>query len=177
MVFFNAGSLLKNVTKILNFDPKEYKQNYKLQPWAKWNYSRKTIDQIIISNLDEKEDRQSIVTSSLSSTSFSSMDEEDTMLLSSIASSTIRDYKSHFNLSIGLYTQEFAIDEVATNLIVSHVNQNADVYNLGFSWGGLNEIMVKGINPGRFNCTDGFWSQRYGSTSWNCELYPNDDFR
>jgi len=46
--------------------------------------------------------------------------------------STIQDYKEHYQLSIGLYVQEFAIDEVAISLIVKYVNSNPHVYDLGY---------------------------------------------
>jgi len=101
------------------------------------------------------------------------------MSTKTVSSSTVRDYKEHYNLKIGLYVQEFAIDDAATDLIVNHVNRNLDVYNLGLGWGGLNGVMVNGINPSRFTSTDGFWNQRYGSVAWDCSLYPfssdNDD--
>lgn len=63
--------------------------------------------------------------------------------------STIQQYKEHYQLSIGLYVQEFAIDEVAISLIVKYANSNLHVYDLGLSWGGVNGLTVKGIQPGR----------------------------
>ena len=69
--------------------------------------------------------------------------------------STIQQYKDHYQLSIGLYVQEFAIDEVAISLIAKYVNSNLHVYDLGLSWGGINGLTVKGIQPGRFTATDG----------------------
>ncbi|KAL3812203.1 hypothetical protein ACHAXA_009677 [Cyclostephanos tholiformis] len=69
--------------------------------------------------------------------------------------STIQQYKDYYQLSIGLYVQEFAIDEVAISLIAKYVNLNLHVYNLGLSWGGINGLTVKGIQPGRFTATDG----------------------
>lgn len=81
--------------------------------------------------------------------------------------STLKSYKEKFGLSIGLYCQEFAIDEAALNVIVKYVNENADVYDLGLSWGGVNGITVRGIQPGRFTLTDGFWNQRYAGETWD----------
>jgi hypothetical protein len=69
--------------------------------------------------------------------------------------STIQQYKDFYQLSIGVYVQEFAIDEVAISLIVKYVNSNSHVYDLGLSWGGINGLTVKGIQPGRFTATDG----------------------
>lgn len=71
------------------------------------------------------------------------------------ACSTIQQYKDYYQLSIGLYVQEFAMDEVAISLIVGYVNSNLHVYDLGLSWGGINGLTVKGIQPGRFTATDG----------------------
>lgn len=88
-------------------------------------------------------------------------------------SSTIQQYKERFNLSIGLYVQEFAIDEKSIDLLVKYVNLYHDVYNLGFSWGGVNGVTVRGIQPGRFTSTDGLWNQRYCGARWNQYLFPN----
>jgi hypothetical protein len=86
--------------------------------------------------------------------------------------STIEMYKQHYNLSIGLYCQEFAVDEAAVNVVAKLVNENSDIYDLGFSWGGVNGITIKGISPGRFTATDGFWNQRYIGEPWNYNLVP-----
>jgi hypothetical protein len=88
--------------------------------------------------------------------------------------STIQDYKEHYQLSIGLYVQEFAVDEVAISLIVKYVNSNPHVYDLGLSWGGINGLTVKGIQPGRFTATDGLWNQRYGGMPWIKDRAPSD---
>ena len=87
--------------------------------------------------------------------------------------STIQEYKEHYKLSIGLYVQEFAIDEAAISLIVKYVNSNPHVYDLGLSWGGVNGLTVKGIQPGRFTATDGLWNQRYGGMPWRKDLKPS----
>ena len=87
--------------------------------------------------------------------------------------STIQEYQEHYQLSIGLYVQEFAIDEAAISLIVKYVNSNPHVFDLGLSWGGVNGLTVKGIQPGRFTATDGLWNQRYGGMPWKKELKPS----
>ena len=89
-------------------------------------------------------------------------------------SSTIQEYKEHYQLSIGLYIQEFAVDEVAISLIVKYVNSNPHVYDLGLSWGGINGLTVKGIQPGRFTATDGLWNQRYLGMPWIKDRNPSD---
>lgn len=88
--------------------------------------------------------------------------------------STIQEYKEHYQLSIGLYVQEFAVDEVAISLIVKYVNSNPHVYDLGLSWGGINGLTVKGIQPGRFTATDGLWNQRYLGMPWLKDRNPSD---
>ena len=104
-------------------------------------------------------------------------EEERDQLLSNVGGqqtpSTIQDYRDHFDLSIGLYCQEFAIDDAAIDFIVDHVNKNSHVYNLGLSWGGVNGVTVRGIQPDRFTNTDGFWNQRYGGASWDPSLRPS----
>jgi hypothetical protein len=87
-------------------------------------------------------------------------------------SSTIEAYKERFNLSIGLYVQEFAIDEVAVDIFVKLVNESPHVYDLGLSWGGVNGITLRGIQPHRFTSTDGFWNQRYMAKTWDSALVP-----
>ena len=70
-------------------------------------------------------------------------------------SSTIQEYKERFNLSIGLYVQEFIVDDEILEILIDYVNRNQQIYNLGFSWGGINGLTVKGIQPGRLTNTDG----------------------
>jgi hypothetical protein len=86
--------------------------------------------------------------------------------------STLEDYKRRYNLSIGLYVQEFAIDEAAANILVQLVNDNPQIYDLGLSWGGVNGITLKGIRPGRFTDTSGFWNQRHVGAVWDSNLRP-----
>jgi hypothetical protein len=86
--------------------------------------------------------------------------------------STIEMYKRHYQLSIGVYCQEFAIDETAVDLIANFINDNTDIYDLGFSWGGVNGVTIRGISPGRFTSTDGFWNQRYIGEVWDPNLAP-----
>jgi hypothetical protein len=86
--------------------------------------------------------------------------------------STIEAYKERFNLSIGMYVQEFAIDEAAVNVFVKLVNESPHVYDLGLSWGGVNGITLRGMQPHRFTSTDGFWNQRYAGATWDSSLSP-----
>ena len=88
--------------------------------------------------------------------------------------STIQDYQRKFKLSIGIYCQEFCIDDAAIAILVRLVNDNPFVYNLGFSWGGVNGITVRNIQPGRFTRTDGFWNQRHVGTIWDSTRTPAD---
>jgi hypothetical protein len=97
-----------------------------------------------------------------------------TRLNSHDSGSTIEHYKLHYQLSIGMYVQEFAIDDVAASLLVDHVNHNSKIYDLGLSWGGINGICIRGIRPDRFTSTDGFWNQRYIGNFWDSNLFPSD---
>lgn len=86
--------------------------------------------------------------------------------------STIQMYKQRFNLRIGLYVQEFAIDEAAIAVLSEYVNDHPDIFELGFAWGGINGITIQGIKPGRFTATDGLWNQRYIGELWNDTKFP-----
>jgi hypothetical protein len=159
-VFFNAGSLLWTPNQMLDrqailkravescycsFDPEDAKRSYRLLPFGLTSIPSTT-------------------------TSYSAADEPVTFKVGS--ESTIEAYKQRFNLSIGLYVQEFAIDEAAVNLFVQLVNESPHVYDLGLSWGGVNGITLRGMQPHRFTSTDGFWNQRYAGASWDSSLYP-----
>eukprot|EP00980_Cylindrotheca_fusiformis_P006667 scaffold1391_cov123-Cylindrotheca_fusiformis.AAC.5 len=86
--------------------------------------------------------------------------------------STIQMYKEQFKLRIGLYCQEFAIDEAAVTILARYANSHPDLYELGFAWGGINGVTIKGICPGRFTATDGLWNQRYIGELWNYNQFP-----
>lgn len=85
---------------------------------------------------------------------------------------TIQWYKEQYDLSIGVYCQEFAIDEAAVHKLSKLINDRPEIYDLGFSWGGVNGITIQGICPGRFTSTDGLWNQRYIGERWNYSLAP-----
>lgn len=156
-VFFNAGSLLweKDVTIgtttvlinsvrscLASFDPEEVKRNYQILPFA-----RAAADKNEPNGQEES-------------------NETDRAL------STLQQYKEKFDLSIGLYCQEFSIDEAAVNILVEHVNSNSHIYDLGLSWGGVNGLTLCSIQPGRFTSTDGFWNQRYAGKPWDSMQSP-----
>jgi len=103
--------------------------------------------------------------------------EEDSLLLSPSSScddetemgavmKTLADYKKHYGFSMGLYLQEFSIDEAAARLLIDLVNNNPEIYDLGLAWGGINGMTVHGIQPGRFTSTDGYWNQRRLGKTW-----------
>eukprot|EP00536_Pseudo-nitzschia_multiseries_P018427 jgi/Psemu1/264876/estExt_Genewise1Plus.C_25140001 len=75
-------------------------------------------------------------------------------------------YKRHYGFSMGLYLQEFSIDEAAARLLIELVNDNPSLYDLGLAWGGINGMTVHGIQPGRFTSTDGYWNQRRLGKRW-----------
>ena len=86
--------------------------------------------------------------------------------------STIAMYKEKYKLRIGLYCQEFSIDDSALRIISNHVNANPDLFDLGFAWGGVNGVTIKGISPNRVTSTDGLWNQRYLGQLWDYNQYP-----
>ena len=137
-IFLNGGSLLTEtrsadlLTRVLNFDPQQIKDSYRIQPFGMPRRRNETIHPY----------------------------------------PTIQQYKELYNLSIGLYCQEFAVDEAAIHLIARHVNENPSLFNLGLAWGGVNGITIHGISPGRFTSTDGFWNQRYLGFEWDYSVKP-----
>ena len=153
-VFFNAGCLLwtpacersgwtASCQQLFdNFDPEVIKQSYRIQPFA------------LPSRMGEEHSYN------------------NAMLTSGWTGSTIEDYKKRYNLSIGLYLQEFAIDDAAVNLLVQLVNDHPEIYDLGLAWGGVNGVTLQGIRPGRFTDTSGFWNQRYVGAEWNSTRGP-----
>merc|ERR1712238_624311 len=79
---------------------------------------------------------------------------------------TLADYKAYYGFSMGMYLQEFSIDEAAARLLIELVNNNPSLYDLGLAWGGINGMTVHGIQPGRFTSTDGYWNQRRLGRLW-----------
>mmetsp|Transcript_3233 Transcript_3233/g.6985 ORF Transcript_3233/g.6985 Transcript_3233/m.6985 type:complete len:178 (-) Transcript_3233:48-581(-) len=79
---------------------------------------------------------------------------------------SLADYKRHYGFSMGIYLQEFSIDEAAARLLIELVNNNPSLYDLGLAWGGINGMTVHGIQPGRFTSTDGYWNQRRLGKRW-----------
>ena len=198
-VFFNAGSLLWDYPSVYDadtvrnilwhrfqpwFDEQSIKEGYRLKPYAKtWpdpktqtlhsESESETCDESTLG--DEGSMTEDLFTRLLladsKKKSLSELDFAFEEAFDGICS-TIQQYKEYYHLSIGLYVQEFAIDEVAIGLIVKYVNLNLHVYDLGLSWGGINGLTVKGIQPGRFTATDGLWNQRYGGMPWRYDLKP-----
>lgn len=67
--------------------------------------------------------------------------------------------EKEFGLSIGLYMQEFTINDAAADLVVKLANENSHVYDLGLlSWSAVNGITIWGIQPGHFTSSDGQWN-------------------
>ena len=79
---------------------------------------------------------------------------------------TLADYKKHYGFSVGLYLQEFSVDEAAAKILIDLVNDNPDLYDLGLAWGGINGMTVHGIQPRRFTSTDGYDMQRRLGKQW-----------
>lgn len=157
-VLFNGGSLIWSPPKSLpgllwlSYDAHQVKRSYRLYPFAHTQPSpaANRRDSSSGHNDTAASGVQDMVTSS----------------------STIEHYKQYYELSIGLYVQEFAIDEAAVNLLVDYCNKNQHVYDLGLNWGGVNGITIRGIQPDRFTSTDGYWNQRHIGRDWDPGLAP-----
>jgi len=161
-VYFNAGSLLssrkrkkKNVKiwdkKVSRVDTEVTEQRYTLQPFAFFKKYRDAEHVNVCPSFPHHQYH------------FPSFGP---------SSSTIEGYKEAYELSIGVYSQEYATDEVAADLLFRFVNENSHVFDLGFSWGGINGVTVKGIRPKRFKKTDGLGSQRIVAKKWNYNVGP-----
>ena len=198
-VFFNAGSLLWDYPDLSDssvlgdilwrrlhpyFDQQKIKEGYRFKPYARiqsrgdsshitsqYQSERETCDD---STLGDDTNRSLITKLLVSDRKRRSLCEIDFAFEDGGSTcSTIQEYKEHYQLSLGLYVQEFAIDEVAISLLVRYVNtMGREVFDLGLSWGGINGLTVKGIQPGRFTATEGFWIQRYTGMPWRRDLTP-----
>ncbi|KAL7551185.1 hypothetical protein ACHAWF_014381 [Thalassiosira exigua] len=156
-VFFNAGSLFwdarnSDVVKSIlrrgspqpRFD-KSGNPGYRLKPYAKTKDVPSTIlsgSEFLPHGRDSTNDTFAYLPDSVFAPEHG-------------GASTIQDYKDYYQLSIGLYVQECAIDDATLSLIVNYVNTNSHVFDLGLSWGGINGLTVKGIQQTRFSITDG----------------------
>jgi hypothetical protein len=157
-VFFNAGSLIWETTRpsVLRtlckcalslgfdgFDPRSIQAGYRIHGFGFSNMnSFDHSDEVIRRSIDGKPN--------------------------SVARRlrTLHDYKHQYKFSMGVYVQEFAIDDAAATLLINHVNEHSELFNLGFAWGGVNGMSVHGIQPGRFTSTEGYWNQRHVGRQW-----------
>ena len=187
-VFFNAGSLFWNFPGrrselgisllqnlcTLQFDAEEYKKKYKFQPYARVLDTKSSCNDKKGNTKREDDGTEcSSETNALLRSQSDDNEDDNCIKFTERRSSTVQQYKDQFDISIGLYVQEFAIDEKSMDLLVRFVNKYSNVYDLGFSWGGVNGVTVRGIEPGRFTSTDGLWNQRYAGERWNENLYPH----
>lgn len=88
--------------------------------------------------------------------------------------STLQHYVSYYNLNVGVYVQEFAIDEVAASILITHVNCNPHVFNKGMAWGGISGKTISGVQPSTLGNTDGLWAQRLVGRSWDGNRSPGE---
>jgi hypothetical protein len=62
--------------------------------------------------------------------------------ISSDAVASLRQVKSRYNLSLGIFVDEATMDNVAARLVVSTANRYPDVFDLGFAWAGVSCAMT-----------------------------------
>jgi hypothetical protein len=79
----------------------------------------------------------------------------------------LRIYKQHYGFHLGVYVQEHDIDDRAATLITELTNDNPDVFDLGFAWGGLSGLTATDIEPSLFHATVGFGGQSVPGTFWD----------
>jgi hypothetical protein len=79
----------------------------------------------------------------------------------------LRTYKQHYGFRLGVYVQEYDIDDRAATMLMEATNNNADVFDLGFSWGGLSGKAASGIEPSLMDATVGESKQRFVGDQWD----------
>jgi len=192
-VFFNGGSLFWNLpdlrdfrllasmlatTLCTSFDVKKTKRDYKFESYARVARHHVSDGELVgipesgVASEDSGESKGSNSSAEKEYPIRRKRIKEKLLKFREGYGSTIEQYKDHFELSIGLYVQEFAIDERYIDLLVKFVNENPRVFNLGLGWGGINGVTVRGIQPGRFTATDGLWNQRYTGYRWDTDTFP-----
>lgn len=72
----------------------------------------------------------------------------------------LRAYQQRFDLHIGLYVQENDCDAAAAGLLSELVDSHADIFDLGFAWGGLLNQATTEFAPARTGDLRGHGSQR-----------------
>ncbi|GMH95780.1 hypothetical protein TrVE_jg12749 [Triparma verrucosa] len=92
--------------------------------------------------------------------------------MSTNSGSTVQDYVEAFSLTVGLYVQEFSIDESAAELLINHANENQHVFSRGMAWGGIGGMTISGVQPSMLQNTDGLWAQRLCGRGWDEEKHP-----
>ncbi len=79
----------------------------------------------------------------------------------------LRTYKQHYGFRLGVYVQEYDIDDRAATMLMEATNNNADVFDLGFSWGGLSGKAAAGIEPSLWDATVGESKQHFVGDQWD----------
>merc|ERR1711957_173994 len=87
------------------------------------------------------------------------------------------------DLRMGIYAQEFAIDEEALELLIRYVNSHPTVFTMGMAWGGLNGVTSGVSSRGCFGkrtgtgpsaTWDGAGSARFiRQTVWTLTMWRN----
>lgn len=79
------------------------------------------------------------------------------------------EFKKTYGFNLGLYVQEGATDKRAAEKITSFSNKHADVFDLGFAWGGISNDMGTITSGGT-----GIGSQSPLSDNWDEDEDPGD---
>jgi len=71
-------------------------------------------------------------------------------------------------IRIGVYVQEYDIDSRALAVISKVVDENPDIFKLGFAWGGMDKDWYASVRPTRTKKTLGLAGQAIlGKTTWS----------
>ena len=79
-------------------------------------------------------------------------------------------FKERYKFHLGLYVQEGASDKRATRKITSFSNRHADIFDMGFGWGGLSNDMGPVSDGG-----SGMGAQEWFPwNEWDTDIEPGD---
>ncbi len=79
----------------------------------------------------------------------------------------LREYKEEYGFQLGVYVQENDIDDRAADIITQLCNENPNIFDLGFAWGGISGETAAEIEPSFTDGTVGTASQHLIGSQWD----------
>jgi hypothetical protein len=100
--------------------------------------------------------------------------------INAVVINQLRQYKRYYGFHLGVYVQEYDIDDRAATMITELTNANRDVFDLGFAWGGLSGRTAGDIEPSLTNATVGMGAQNLDPRTKHWDVskpVPSSGFR